>query len=472
MNRPLWTSEEAAAATGGESRGAWSASGLSIDTRTLAPGDLFVALTAERDGHDFVADAFARGAAAALVARVPNGVDDDAPLLLVDDVLAGLGQMASDARSRFGGKVLAITGSVGKTTTKDMARVALSGQMRVHAAEASYNNHWGVPLTLARLDPDAQVAVIEIGMNHPGEIAPLARLARPDVALVTTIAPAHLEAFASVEEIAREKATIFEGLGTGGTAIVPADSPNLEILAEAARARTSDIRRVGFADAADYRLDTVELRAGSTIVQARAGDLALVFRLGGAGRHFAPNALSVLAAAEALGGDMVLSGHALAEWQPSAGRGTREFVALDPVEDAMIELIDDAFNANPASMGAALDALIASDPGPDGRRVAILGDMLELGADEMALHAAIASHPGLDAVDLVHCAGPRIRAAWEALPELRRGVWTERAEELAGRVAGLVRPGDIVLVKGSKGARTARVVDAIRKLGHRERRTA
>ncbi|HAR52981.1 MAG TPA: UDP-N-acetylmuramoyl-tripeptide--D-alanyl-D-alanine ligase, partial [Roseovarius nubinhibens] len=241
----LWTAQEAAEATGGTTQGDWQVSGVSIDTRTLAEGDLFVALKAARDGHDFVAQALGKGAGAALVSHIPEGVAPDAPLLIVEDVLAALEALGRAARARSAARVVAVTGSVGKTSTKEMLRTVLARQGRTHAAEASYNNHWGVPLTLARMPRDTQFAVIEIGMNHPGEIAPLARLARPHVAMVTTVAAAHLEAFENIEGIAREKAAIFEGLEPGGIAVVNADLDTTPILEEAATRAGATIRRFG-----------------------------------------------------------------------------------------------------------------------------------------------------------------------------------------------------------------------------------
>ncbi len=463
----LWSAADAARATGGRATGDWQATGVSIDTRTLRPGDLFVALSAARDGHDFVARALEGGAAAALVSRIPEGVAEDAPLLVVADVQRALEDLGRAGRARFGGRVLAITGSVGKTTAKEMARTAFGAQMRVHAAEASYNNHWGVPLTLARCDPGADLAVIEIGMSHPGEIAPLARMARPHAAIVTNVAPAHLEAFGDLEGIAREKAAIFEGLEPGGAAILNAD---LDVTPILERAAGDGAVRFGESASADLRLEEVHLHDETTVVRARDRGQPIVFRIGGVGRHLAMNAAGVIAAAGAVGADADVTARALSAWRPPAGRGTRERIVLDRVEDRAIDLIDDAFNANPASMGAALERLAAARPGAGGRRVAVLGDMLELGADEARLHAGLADHPAMEAVDVVHAAGPRIRAAFDALEAGRRGEWRETAEALAAEIGRLLRPGDVVLVKGSKGARTARVVDAIRDLGHRDRR--
>jgi UDP-N-acetylmuramoyl-tripeptide--D-alanyl-D-alanine ligase len=469
----LWTAAEAAAATGGSAHGDWAATGVSIDTRALVPGDLFVALTDARDGHDFVAAALAKGAAAALVSRIPEGVAPDAPLLVVPDVLPALEALGRAGRARTRAKVIAVTGSVGKTSTKDMLRFVLTGQGQVHAAEKSFNNHWGVPLTLARLPREADFAVIEIGMNHPGEIAPLARMARPHVAIVTTVGAAHLEAFGSVDGIAHEKASIFEGLEPGGSAIFHGDIPQTPILAEAARRHAA--RAISFGTGAGNHHRATELRVqdDATVASARLWRTPLAYCIHGAGRHFAINALAVLAAVGEVGADRARAGIALSQWEPTDGRGRRERIGLDIANDHLtFDMIDDAFNANPASMAAALDVLGASVPMDGlgrvskGRRIAILGDMLELGPDEVPLHEAIAAHPVMTEVAVVHCVGPRMRHLWQTLPERRRGHWAETAAELAGRAHQLVDAGDVVLVKGSKGSKVSLVVDAIRKLGH------
>ena len=468
----LWTSADAVAATGGQSTTDWQANGVSIDTRTLQPGDLFVALKDLRDGHDFVAQALAKGAAAALVSRIPDGLAPGAALLVVPDVLQALEDLGRAARARSGAKVIGVTGSVGKTSTKEMLRVVLGGQGRVHAAEASYNNHWGVPLTLARMAPDAEFAVIEIGMNHPGEIAPLARLARPHVVMITTVAPAHLEAFASLEGIAHEKAAIIDGLEPGGTAILPADLPVSPILLAKARAAQARTVTFGAADAADYRLTSVQIGDESTVVRASRQGKPVLYKVLSPGRHFATNGLAVLAVADTLGLDPVIAAADLGRWQPPAGRGTRERIVLDVVEETGIDLIDDAFNANPASMAASLEVLINATPEDGigskakGRRIAILGDMLELGPTETALHEAIADTPGLAAIDIIHCVGPRMKALYARLPRSQRGDWVNSAADLVPRARHLIDAGDIVLVKGSKGIKVSLLVDALRKLGH------
>lgn len=460
----LWTAAEAAAATGGTARGDWTASGLSIDTRSLLPGEMFVALKDQRDGHDFVAAALARGASAALVSRVPEDVTPDAPLLIVKDVLTGLEDLARAARARTSAKVVAITGSVGKTSTKEMLRTALAPQGRVHAAEKSFNNHWGVPLTLARCPRDADFAVIEIGMNHPGEIAPLVALAAPDVAMVTIVAPAHLEAFDDLDGIAREKAAIFSGLPATGTAVLNADLETSPILWAAARAQVAQLIGFGAAPEAQARLLSVTLGPDSTDIKATLFGAPMNFTLNTPGRHFALNALGALAAVAALGADPQAAALALRDWRPPEGRGTRQTLDLGPGE-GRFELLDDAYNANPTSLGAALDVLGATMPRGD--RVAILGDMLELGPQEDALHAALARHPAMAGIARVHCVGPRMRHLWLALPDQQRGRWCQDATGMAEEVAEIVGPGDVVLVKGSFGSRLRLVVDALHELGHR-----
>lgn len=467
----LWTSADAVTATGGRTTAKWKAGGVSIDTRSIQPGDLFVALKDIRDGHEFVAQALAKGAAAALVSHIPAGVAADAPLLIVPDVLQALEKLGAYARARTRAQLVGVTGSVGKTSTKEMLRRILSGQGRSHAAEASYNNHWGVPLTLARMPADADFAVIEIGMNHPGEIAPLARLADLDIALITIVAPAHLEAFADLNEIAHEKAAIFDGLRPGGTAIFPGDQSITPILLAAALKAGAKPVTFGANEDADYRLAQVTLCDTATIVQATRRGTPALFKVLTPGRHFAANGLGALAVADALGLDPMIAASDLGQWKPPAGRGTREHITLDIVEETSFDLIDDAFNANPTSMAAALDVLIAATPKDGigrvgkGRRIAILGDMLELGPTEIALHQAIAQHPGLSKITLIHCVGPRMKSLYAKLPRSQRGEWVADARELAARPRSLIDAGDILLVKGSKGIKVSLIVDALRKLG-------
>jgi UDP-N-acetylmuramoyl-tripeptide--D-alanyl-D-alanine ligase len=351
----------------------------------------------------------------------------------------------------------------------------LAAQGRSHAAEASYNNHWGVPLTLARMAKDADFAVIEIGMSNPGEIAPLARMADLDIAMITTVAPAHLAAFGALAGIGHEKASILDGLRQTGVAVLPMGAPMDPEIAQILqdKARTCDLQSVTFGTGAgaDYILNRAVYSAGATVVQAHARGQPMLFKLPVLGAHFAANALGVLAVIDALGLDRMLALTALGRWSPPLGRGRRETVVMDAIEGLQFDLLDDAFNANPASMAAALDVLAACPVQHDlgrlgqGRRIAVLGDMLELGAGEMSLHAALADHPAMGQLDLVHCVGPRMRALWAALPRAKRGEWVESAAELAPRARSLIDAGDVILVKSSKGTKCALIVDALRKLG-------
>lgn len=468
----LWTSADAAAATGGEATTDWIATGVSIDTRTLQKGDLFVALSAARDGHEFVQQALDKGACAALVARIPDGVDPNAPLLIVEDVLAGLEALGRAARARTQARIIAVTGSVGKTSTKEMLRSILSDQGRTHASVASYNNHWGVPLTLARMPADTDYGVIEIGMNHPGEIAPLSKMARPHVTLITTVAAAHLEAFDDIAGIAVEKASVMEGLEYGGTSVMNNDIETAAIL----QSKAHDMKRrdVGFGvHGFDYVLEDVQIIGDTTVVQAQAHEQPLLFKIATAGRHFAMNGLGALAACEALGADLALAAGSLGRWSPFEGRGAREVIVLDPVETELtLELIDDSYNANPTSMEAALEVLAAAEVTDNtgliakGRRIAFLGDMKELGPQAGALHAELANLAATARLDTIHCVGPLMRELYEALPETQRGRWAQTSAEIVQGVRRDLDAGDVVLAKGSLSMKLGLIVDAIRKMGH------
>ncbi len=443
----LWTRDEAVAATGGVCAVNWHANGVSIDTRTLQKDDLFVALSATRDGHDFVAQALESGAAAALVSRIPKGLEN-APLLLVPDVLKGLEALGIAARARTKARVIAITGSVGKTGSKEMLRVALAGQGNIHVAEKSYNNHEGVPLTLARMPADTDIAVIEIGMNHPGEIAPLTRMARPHVALITTVAPVHLAAFKDVEEIAAEKAEIFRGLEPDGIAVLNGDIDTYAILAQAA---PDKVLRFGQREGCDFRLTLCEVGNGATVVQANTPVGDIMFKLGGEGAHLAQNAVGVLAGLYALKADLGRATLALASWHPPEGRGARQQVPLGPEGlDGQFTLINESYNANPASTRAALETLAQQA----GRKVAILGDMLELGETAPALHCALA---GLDGIDVIHTVGPLMAD----VPFEIRGLTADTSEALASQIGRQIRAGDVVMVKGSLGMEMAKIIDAL-----------
>ena len=457
MNRTLWTPDELETALGPPTAGLRGpATGVSIDTRTLKPGDLFIAIKGDaHDGHDHVARAFEAGASAAVVAR---RLDVDGPLFVVDDTLRGMEQLGQAARRRSGARVLAITGSVGKTSAKEMARVALSAVGSTHASAASFNNHWGVPLTLARLPADAAYGVFEIGMNHAGEITPLVGFARPHVALVTTIGPVHIAQFGSLEAIADAKAEIFSGVERGGAAVLNRDAPQFERL----KAAAAGLRVLSFGSSSggDARLIVCEPEGEGSRVEAEIGGERVGFTLGAPGRHMAENAVGVLLALQALGAPLRACAEALAAFAPAKGRGER-FILQAP--GGAFTLIDESYNANPVSMRAALALLGAAKPGPGGRRIAAIGDMLELGDEGAALHAALAPDLIANKVDLLFGAGPQTRALYEAAPASLRAAHAERAEDLREALLGAPRAGDVVMIKGSNGSRMGPLAVALRE---------
>ena len=452
----IWTAEEVAGATGGRIASNWVASGISIDTRTLAPGDLFVALEGpNRDAHNFVADALDRGAAAAVVSRIPEAVDDRSALVLVDDTQAALEGLGRAGRARTTARIAGVTGSVGKTGTKEALRYVLARQAPSYASAASYNNHWGVPLSLARLPEAASFGVLEMGMNHAGEIEALTALVRPHVALITTVAPAHLEFFPSVEAIADAKSEIFQGLEPGGVAVINRDNEHYaRMRAHAERSRAGRIVTFGRHPGADWRLDGLRLAPEHSEVVAVRGGRRYAYRLGVPGEHLVLNSLAVLAVAEALGADVARAAGTLGELRASAGRGERR--RIDACGGEAL-LLDESYNANPASMRAAL-AVLGQSPG---RRIAVLGDMLELGEMAGDLHAGLADAVESAGIALVFTCGPAMARLHDALPAMRRGVHADDAAALAPAVRDAVRPGDVVLVKGSLGSRMARVVAAL-----------
>ncbi len=456
MSAPLWTADALRAVTGGTLPDGVTATGVCIDSRDVRPGELFVALRDVRDGHDFAADALARGAAAAMVDREPSGVLPGAPLLRVADTLAGLAALGAAGRAGASARVVAVTGSVGKTTTKEMLRHGLSALGPTHAAAASHNNHWGVPLTLARLPREAAYAVVELGMNNRGEIAPLARLARPHVAVVTNVEAAHVGRLGSVERIAEEKADILAGLEPGGIAVLPTDGPHALRLAARAAGAGAQIATFGTAAGATARLEEWRGDAASSVAALRLNDAPLTLRLGVPGRHMAINALAALAAAAALGADPLRFAAALEDFSAGAGRGARQAVRTADGGEAL--LLDESYNASAASVRAALAVLAAQ---PATRRVAVLGDMLELGQAGPALHAQLAADAAL-AADTVYCCGPLSRGLFDVLPPGKRGAHASDSAALAPVVVAALRGGDAVMIKGSLGSRMAVVVAALK----------
>ncbi len=451
----LWCAEDAAAATAGQSKGDWQATGVSIDTRSIEKGDLFVALKDIRDGHEFVADALNKGAAAALVSYIPDGVSDDAPLLIVPDVLEALRDLGKAARERTKAKVVGVTGSAGKTSTKEMLRTVLAEFGTVHAAEKSFNNHWGVPLTLARMPVETDFAVIEIGMNHPGEIAPLATLAQLDIAIITNVAPVHLAAFKNVSEIAVEKAAIVRGLKPNGVAIYNDMLETVDILNQQIAHCAS--LTFGRKDAKIIEIETVH---GETKATVSVMERILTVSLQTLGKHFVENALAVLLTIHSLSLDLARATTALQDWQPPTGRG--ETWLVDE-----ITLIDDAYNANPLSVRAGLDVLSTAQ---GQRRVALLGDMLELGSEEQKLHTDIAQYPAIHAIDVVFCVGPLMKNLYDALPPEKRGDWCATSAEMARTLAQKLHKQDVVLVKGSLGSKMGLLVNVIKSMGKARKR--
>ena len=460
MSEPLWQWADLVAAAQGSADGkpVLRIGGFSIDSRTLVPGEVFVALKDARDGHEFVPAAFKAGAAAAIVSHGYKRGRSRGALIRVSDPLGALQAIARAARTRANARIVAVTGSVGKTGTKEMLRLALSQVGATHAAEKSYNNHWGVPLTLARMPADAEFAVLEIGMNHPGEITPLAEMARPHVALITTVEPVHLAQFASVEEIAAAKAEIFSGLVPGGTAVLPRDNPHFDLLRQRAATVGAKIVTFGYHNEADYRALQVDLGPKGSAVIAGYGTQRFPYRVGAPGEHYVKNSLAVLATLHAMGADPMRSLTALARVAAPAGRGAR---TLLDVPEGQVLLIDESYNANPASVRAALAAMAATPKDTFPRRVAVLGDMLELGEAAPDLHRALKEAIDAAGVDLVLACGPNMRELFDSLAASQQGAWAATSAELVPALLHAVRAGDVVMIKGSLGTRMAPLVEAM-----------
>lgn len=457
MAEPLWTTEEIAAATGGVGVGnGFTANGVSIDTRSIEPGDLFVALAGVRDGHEFVEQAIANGAAGALVAR-----DVGAPAVVVPETLKALEQLGQAARERAAqAKRGAITGSVGKTSVTQAVMAGLTLAGRAHSSVKSYNNHIGVPLTLARMPRDTERAVFEIGMNHADEIRPLARMVRPHAAVITTVGPVHTENFPDGEAgVARAKAEVFEGLVPGGVAVLNADNKWFDLLNAEAQKAGAIVRTFGTGEGCDARLLEFQASSGAAMIRASLDGRALDFPILQTGQHWGLNSMAVLLMLEAL--DVALSDSlsALGAFEPLAGRGAEKTIRI---AGGAFTLIDESYNANPISMGSAIATLGARKTG--GRRIVALTDMLELGDEAQRFHAALAEPLDAAAIDLVFCAGPLMKSLWDALPPTRRGGYAGTAAELAPQVAQAAEPGDVVMVKGSNGSKAGAVAQALAQL--------
>ena len=453
MAEPLWTSEEITRATGGVASENFSVSGVSIDTRSLEPGDLFVALAGARDGHTFVDQARQSGAVAALVTRAVAG-----PHVLVGDVFRALEDLGRAARSRPSTLTCAaVTGSVGKTSVTQAMSACLNRAGHGHASVKSYNNHIGVPLTLARMARDTRRAVFEVGMNHADEITPLSRMVRPDVAIITTVGPVHIENFSDGEiGVARAKAEIFNGMAPQGLAILNADNAWFKFLAKAAADRGQRIARFGASEGNEGRLIGLEPQGSGQVITADLHGRRLRFPIAQSGAHWGPNALAVLLACTELGVDEALILESLAGFGPLDGRGAE--IEIETA-DGPCTLVDESYNANPVSMQAVIAALGVRKVA--GRRILALTDMLELGADGDRLHEALAAQIADAGVDLVFCAGPLMASLWAAIPNEIKGGYATNSTELAAAVKQAVRAGDVVVVKGSNGSRASRIVDVL-----------
>ncbi|CAN7302680.1 UDP-N-acetylmuramoyl-tripeptide--D-alanyl-D-alanine ligase [Phenylobacterium sp. LjRoot225] len=457
MAEPLWTSEDIARATGGASvGGGFRATGVSIDTRSLEPGDLFVALAGVRDGHEFVEQALAKGAAGALVTR-----DVGCPAVVVGDALQALERLGQAARERGPqARRGAVTGSVGKTSVTQAVMAGLMLAGRAHSSVKSYNNHIGVPLTLARMPRETERAVFEIGMNHADEIRPLVRMVRPQAVVVTTVGPVHTENFPDGEAgVARAKAEIFAGLEPGGIAILNADNRWFDVLKAEAQKAGAVVRSFGTVEGCDARLIDFQAAGGYAMVRARLHGRGLDFPILQTGQHWGLNAMAVLLMLEALDVDLSDGLSALGSFEPLAGRGAEKTVRIP---GGAFTLIDESYNANPISMASAIATLGARNTG--GRRIVALTDMLELGPEAVRFHAALAEPIEAASIDLVFCAGPLMKSLWDALPPTRRGGYAENAAELAPQVVRAAEPGDVMMVKGSNGSKAGAVAAALAAL--------
>ncbi|MDB5493700.1 MAG: murF [Phenylobacterium sp.] len=462
MAEPLWTSDEIVAATGGQLAGKpFSATGVSIDTRTIEPGDLFVALGGVRDGHEFVEQAMGKGAAGALASQPAPG-----SAVMVADTLQALEKLGAAARGRAAkARRGAITGSVGKTSVTQAVAAGLKLAGRWHSSVRSYNNHIGVPLTLARMPRDTERAVFEIGMNHAEEIRPLSRMVRPHATLVTTVGPVHTEAFEDGETgVARAKAEVFDGLEPGGVAVLNADNRWFDLLKAEAEKAGAEVRTFGTTEGCDARLIDFQPADDHAFVQARFHGKGLDFPILQTGLHWGLNAMAVLLMLEALDVDLGDSLAALGSFEPLAGRGAEQTI---PVKGGHFTLIDESYNANPVSMASAIATLGARPTA--GRRIVALTDMLELGAEGPGFHAALAEPLVAAKVDLVFCAGPLMKSLYDALPSTRRGAYAESAADIAPQVARAAEPGDLVMVKGSNGSKAGLIAQALVALGSGER---
>ena len=460
----LWTAKDAAAATGGKTSADWIATGVSIDSRTVGKGELFIALKGDNgDGHAYVTDAIKKGASAAIVSQEIPGVDDE-KLLIVADTMTALQDLGRASRARTSATVIGITGSVGKTGTKEFLATAFDALGQTHASVKSYNNHWGVPFTLSAMHAGSDYAIFEMGMNHANEITPLSQMVKPDISIITTIAPVHVGNFENgMEGIASAKAEILDGMKAGGKIILNRDNEWFNYLQDAALKKGIEVYSFGESKDADARLENVIEAANGSRISATIGGEKIDYTLQIAGRHIAVNSLSALMAVKLAGGDLKKAANAISRQEPIIGRGKRETLDIGDKNNP-VTLIDESYNASPAAMRAAFKVLALVDPGRGGRRIAILGHMLELGADGAKHHAELALPLKAANVDLVYTCGKLMKNLHDSLPANQRGVHKENSAELAQIVPDVLVPGDVVMVKGSLGSKMGTIVEALRAL--------
>jgi UDP-N-acetylmuramoyl-tripeptide--D-alanyl-D-alanine ligase len=463
-NPPLWTGQDMVDAMNARPFNGLPAAvtGISIDSRTLRPGDAFFAITGDKmDGHDFATAAAAAGASVLVISenKLPALGRLTVPMMIVSDVLEALSRLGVAARARTRARIIAVTGSAGKTTTKEVLRHALSHTGTVHASTASFNNHWGVPLTLARMPENVRYGIFEIGMNHPGEITPLTKMVRPHIAIVTLIAAAHLGNFKNLNEIVHAKAEIFSGVGPAGWALLNRDDAKYAMLQKLAKkAGVKQVAGFGEHERSEVRLLNAKYLDDCSTITARVFGEEIAAKIGVPGRHMVQNVLAVLGAAHIIGADMTRVSHALASLEPETGRGRRHVLE---VEGGTFTVIDESYNANPASMGAALDLLASASVGSRGRRIAVLGDMLELGEHSRGLHEELAEPIAKAGVDRLYLAGPEMAVLKDAVPNDLYCEYEKTAEALTDSVVGVPHPGDVIMIKSSNGIGFSRIVKAL-----------
>ncbi len=461
MTEPLWRISEIVEATGGNCSADQSiaVTGISIDTRTLEKGDLYIAIVGDvHDGHKFVKNAFDAGASCALVSKDYKPEGDYGPLIIVDDTMTAMEALGQASRARSKAKIIAVTGSVGKTGTKESLRQCLEGLGKVHASVKSFNNHWGVPISLARMPRDTEYGVFEVGMNHPGEITPLTKFIRPHITIITTVAPVHIEFFKNIEEIAAAKAEIFDGLEAEGYAILNMDNPHYDFLKERAVQKGAQIISFGEHQEAEARLLDLELHTECSDAKADILGEMVEFTLGITGKHLVLNTLAVLAAIKLAGADTRQAANALAKIKAQDGRGAKQIISRP---DGDIAIVDESYNANPASMKAAIGAF-AQSTAASNRHILVLGDMLELGKESSKLHKDLLN-PILDAgIDKVYLCGPYMKDLYQTIPSEKQGAYGENSEQLTPLLLKDIGPGDAVMVKGSLGSKMGPVVEVLK----------